>query len=79
MARIVPPDPQLGAALRRLRDRRGWSQEDVAHRAGLTLSAYGKIERAETAPAWGTVRDLAAAFDMSIAELAAEVEKEPAA
>lgn len=37
----------LGLSIRRLRSRRGWSQEDFARRAGLGRSFAGAIERGE--------------------------------
>ena len=36
----------------------------------MSTSAYAKIERGETSPAWTTVRQIAAAYELTIAELA---------
>lgn len=69
------PDPQLSRTLRRLRDERTLSQEAVARRADMSTSAYAKIERCETSPAWTTVRQIATAFDLTISEFAAEVDR----
>lgn len=68
-------DPALAAALRRLRLGRGDTQEDLAHRAGLTVAAYARIERGHANPTWTTVRRVAKALDVSIASLAEEVER----
>ena len=38
---------KLGERIRQLRGRKGWSQEDFAHRAGLGRSFAGAIERGE--------------------------------
>ena len=38
---------KLGERIRHLRGRKGWSQEDFAHRAGLGRSFAGAIERGE--------------------------------
>jgi transcriptional regulator with XRE-family HTH domain len=70
------PDPALVAVLRRLRDERGISRETLAHEAGITVSSYGKIEAAESAPGWMTVRRLAQALEVSIVELSRLVERE---
>ena len=37
----------LGANLRRLRLDRGWSQEELAHRAGLHRTYISSVERAQ--------------------------------
>lgn len=70
-------DPQLGVVLRRLREERGISQEALAYRAGTTAGSVARIELAQVAPAWITVRDLCAALDIRLADLAAQVEREP--
>ena len=38
---------ELGQRIRALRSKKGWSQEDFAHRAGLGRSFAGSIERGE--------------------------------
>lgn len=76
MPPLDKPDPKLAKAIRTLRSARGTSQEDVAHAAGLTSSSYSRIERGLTNPAWTTVRRIAKAFDITMAELAAAVERE---
>jgi transcriptional regulator with XRE-family HTH domain len=75
MARSLPPDPSLGAALRQLREARDLSQESVSHAASITLGAYGKIERNEVAPAWATVRAIASGLGISMQELGAAVDQ----
>lgn len=75
MARSVPPDPDLGDALRGLREKRNLTQEAVSHAADLTLGAYGRIERSEVAPAWPTVRAIARGLGVSMKELGAEVDR----
>lgn len=75
MARSLPPDPDLGLALLRLRQKRGMTQEAVAHAADLTLGAYGRIERSEVAPAWPTVRAIARGLGVSMKELGTEVDR----
>jgi transcriptional regulator with XRE-family HTH domain len=74
MARSLPPDPSLARALLELRQARGLSQEAVSHGAEITLGAYGKIERSETAPSWVTVRSIAHSLGVTMSELGAAVD-----
>jgi transcriptional regulator with XRE-family HTH domain len=77
MARSLPPDPSLGAALRQLREARELSQEAVSHAANITLGAYGKIERNDVAPAWATVRAIAnSGLGISMQELGEAVDQQ---
>jgi transcriptional regulator with XRE-family HTH domain len=69
-------DVALVAVLARLRDQRGWSQEELAHKAGLTTSAYNRIESGSAAPGWSTVRRLAEALGVSMADLGRKVESD---
>jgi len=76
MARSLPPDPDLGLALRQLRDERKMTQESVSHAADLTLGAYGRIERSEVAPSWPTVRAIARGLGISMKDLGAAVDRQ---
>jgi transcriptional regulator with XRE-family HTH domain len=67
-------DQALAALLKRLREQRGITQEQLAFDAGLTASALSRIERGLNNPGWMTVRRLAAALDVTLARLAREVE-----
>jgi len=64
------PQPALGKAIRQLRDQRGVSQEALAYEAGVTSGTLSLIERGLSNPTWGTVKGIAAALDVTIAELA---------
>jgi transcriptional regulator with XRE-family HTH domain len=68
-------DPALAATLRRMRLERGETQEDLAHRAGLTVAAFARIERGNANPTWTTVRRIAVALGVSLATLAESVER----
>jgi transcriptional regulator with XRE-family HTH domain len=72
----LPADPGLGRAVRRLREERGLTQEELATRAGTTFGTVSRVESAKGAPAWWTVRKLAEALGVSMAELAATAESE---
>ena len=69
------PDLALAATVRRMRIERGDTQEDLAHRAGLTVAAFARIERGHANPTWTTVRRIAAALEVSLAGLAEAVER----
>jgi transcriptional regulator with XRE-family HTH domain len=68
------PDPALAAVLRRLRVERGATQEALAHGSGITTGSLARIELGQASPAWTTVRQIAAALDVSLVEIAAAVE-----
>jgi transcriptional regulator with XRE-family HTH domain len=71
---VHPIDTALAAVLRRLRIERGLSQEAVAHQAGVSYTTLAKIELAQSNPGWATVRAIADALGVKLAELAAAVE-----
>lgn len=74
MPRHLPPDPGLAAALRRLREERGATQEALAYRSGITTGSLARIELGQASPAWTTVRQIAAALEVTLVELATAVE-----
>jgi transcriptional regulator with XRE-family HTH domain len=59
----------FGRRVRELRHKLGISQEELADRAGMHWTYLGGIERGEPNPALVNVGRLAAALDVSIAEL----------
>ncbi|MFB9127468.1 XRE family transcriptional regulator [Paraburkholderia dipogonis] len=60
---------EFGAAVRRLREARGWSQEQLAEHAGLNRSYVGEIERGSAIASIVTVDKLARAFQVPIERL----------
>ncbi len=60
---------KLGFKLRQLRDNKNWSQEQLARKLGITDSAYGKIERAETVINLNQINALAEVYNMGSDEL----------
>jgi transcriptional regulator with XRE-family HTH domain len=72
--RYLAPDPALAAVLRRLRVERGATQEALAYRSGITTGSLARIELGQATPTWTTVRQIAEALEISLVELAAEVE-----
>jgi transcriptional regulator with XRE-family HTH domain len=73
--RKATPDPNLAAILKRLREDRGLTQEHVAWHAGIAVSSLAKIENAQTAPHWDSVMRILGALDVTLAELAAALER----
>jgi transcriptional regulator with XRE-family HTH domain len=71
MRRSDQPQPALGKAIRQLRDKRGLTQEALAHAAGVTVGHLSMIERGHSNPTWGTVEGISRALGVSISELAA--------
>lgn len=51
--------------LKELRTAAGISQQELAHRVGMALSAIAKLEQDVTVPTWPTVVKLAAALGVS--------------
>lgn len=68
------PDQSLASTLRAMRQERGQTQEDLAHHARITTAALARIERGQANPTWTTVRRIAAALGVSLAELGAAVD-----
>lgn len=69
MRRSDQPQPALGEAIRQLRQKRGVTQEDLAHDADITTGTLSLIERGHANPTWGTVKGIAAALNVSMGEL----------
>ncbi len=75
MPRSPVPDPALAVALRKFREKRGLTQEALAFHAGITTGSLARIELAQSAPAWDTVRKIVSALDVTLVELGAAVER----
>lgn len=75
MAPSEQPQPALGRAIRELREKRGATQEAVAHDAGITTATLGVIERGLSNPTWATLKGIAAALGASMVDLARLTEK----
>src|ERR1044071_8420170 len=72
LAKLSAGKRAFGERIRQLRTARGWSQDDVASRSGLSQSEISKIENASFSrePTAETISALAKAFDMEPVELA---------
>ena len=60
---------KFGERVRPLRLDRGWSQEELAHRAGKHWTYVGRIERGERNPTLEVIADLAKGLRVRISEL----------
>jgi transcriptional regulator with XRE-family HTH domain len=75
MRRTDQPQPALGKAIRELRQKQGATLKDIAPKAGVTFGTLALIERGEGNPTWATVRGIAKALGVSVAELARVAER----
>ncbi|WP_239168949.1 helix-turn-helix domain-containing protein [Paractinoplanes deccanensis] len=57
---------ELGRSVRELRERRGWSQTQLAKESGMTQSAVARFEAGGTVPTLMVLERLAAALDVSL-------------
>lgn len=67
----------FGRRVRELRKARGFSQEELAHRAGLHYTYIGGIERGERNPALVNIGRIARACGVSLAELFSVMTERP--
>lgn len=67
--------PELAARLRSIRLASGFSQDDIATKAGLTRVAYNRIETGKAEPRPVTVQAIAKAFGLTLADTLASVPK----
>jgi transcriptional regulator with XRE-family HTH domain len=73
--KVEQPQPNLGKAIRDLRQSQGATLKEIAPKAGITLGTLALIERGETNPTWGTVSAIAAALETPMHELGAIVDR----
>jgi ribosome-binding protein aMBF1 (putative translation factor) len=58
---------ELGRAVRELRERRGWSQAQLAQAAGMTQSAVARFEAGGTVPTLPVLERIAYALEVDLA------------
>jgi len=75
MAPSDKPQPALGKAIRQLREKKGLTQEAVAHDAEITTATLGVIERGLSNPTWATLKGIASALGVSMVEIARLTER----
>jgi HTH-type transcriptional regulator / antitoxin HipB len=57
---------ELGTEVRALREQRGWSQTELASRAGMTQSAMARFEAGGTVPTLPVLERIASALEMRL-------------
>jgi len=60
---------ELARRIKELRNRKGFSQEELAERSGLSLRTIQRIENSETEPMGDSLKRLALAFDVAPDEI----------
>jgi transcriptional regulator with XRE-family HTH domain len=66
---MVREAEMFGEALKRLREKRGMTQEALAHEAGITSSYAGQVERGQRVPSLTIVLKIARALGVRPGEL----------
>ncbi len=64
---------RLGARIRVLRQKHGWSQEEFADRCGLHRSYMGAVERGEKNMTLATLRVVSATLSTTISRLLRDI------
>lgn len=60
---------RLGARVRELRLRRGWTQETLGERSGLSYKFIGEIERGTANPTIDSIEMIAKAFALDVEDM----------
>lgn len=76
-AAVLHVQRRIGARLRQLRLERGWTQETFAERAGLHPKYPGHVERGTRDIRLSTALAIAAALDLTLAELVSDLPPTP--
>ena len=59
----------VGDRIRNLRTEKGYSQEELAHRAGVSTSHIGKLERGEKNPSLSSIEKIINALEITFEDL----------
>jgi len=62
---------KLGPVIRQLRQRKGWTQDELAHQAGTTAASVSRIEAGKYRPGPELLGSLAFVLDVKVYELIA--------
>lgn len=60
---------QFGANLRRIRLKRGFTQEELAHRVGMDVSYLSELENGRKEPCLRKMKEVSQALGIPLAEL----------
>jgi transcriptional regulator with XRE-family HTH domain len=72
----MPSNPDLGRAIRRLRQARNLTIETLAFAAEMHPTYLSGIERGRRNPTWDRIASLAGALDVSMSEIVNTAEQE---
>lgn len=75
MPNAPTPQAAVGLAIREIRRRQGLTQEELAERAGYHLTWISRVETGTQATGWPTLKRLADALGVRMAEVAATTER----
>ncbi|MDP9048429.1 MAG: helix-turn-helix domain-containing protein [Bacteroidota bacterium] len=64
-------DKNVGKNIRTIRHQRGWSQEDVANRLGISIPAFSKIETGVTDINLSRLEQIANIYEINVVNLLA--------
>ena len=64
---------KINEKIKRLREGKHWSQEEMAQKLNMSKNGYAKIERGETSASLGRLEQVAAVFGIGLCELLADV------
>ena len=62
----------INEKIKRLREGKHWSQEEMAQKLNMSKNGYAKIERGETSASLGRLEQVAAVFGIGLCELLAD-------
>jgi transcriptional regulator with XRE-family HTH domain len=65
----MAPRLKVAMRIRQLRDKHGWSQEELARRAGVSRTFLARLETARQDPTLSTLEKLARAFRVKVSAL----------
>lgn len=60
---------QFGTNLRRIRRKRGFTQEELAHRVGMDVSYLSELENGKKEPCLRKIKELSQALDVTLSQL----------
>ncbi len=64
---------QFGANLRRIRRKRGFTQEELAYRVGMDVSYLSELENGRKEPCLRKMKEIAQGLDIKLVELLRDI------
>jgi transcriptional regulator with XRE-family HTH domain len=60
---------QIGDKIRKVRELKGFKQETIANKLGISLTAYGNLERGESGLSFERLEEIAAALEVNVTDI----------